>query len=706
MRMIRLAVATAFAVILTDPLARAENWYEKSFWLLHEDHHTVGTAEVGRDADSGETSRLVKICRPDLIQIHAKGNPGWTTYPSKIGHAPPRLARDVLAIWRDVARQDGYHFSAYYNIGRDGEIMKRRPEWNRVRADGRPVERALCYHSGVAEDYLWPMVREIVAGYHPDGFWFDGSCFTIQVCYCDVCRERFKKEHGLKAPTSPDKRGWKAYKEMQRRIYREFVRETAEFIHKIDPECLVAVNWAYSVRMPEKPAPGIAYLTGDIGNRVEGLSVEAHWYDSLGVPFDLMTQISTRQRVARPEDGREVVVMAPKPAGQIEQEMAIIIANGGRYFAWDTPTLESGLTPERFEFMGKVVAPFLRARQRWCMGSERVPDVSLLHSAASHYAVNDQAKTCFTRRDNRLEGAANWLARLHLNYEIVPDWRLDAQDVRSPLLIVEHAKKLTDRSAEALAQYVKQGGRLLMTGMGPHGRELLREVCGIGGSIGPKGSEPLTVDINGRNLSLEHWLFRTELSTATALLSATDHDGQSHPLLTKNTFGRGQAYYFATPLLTAHGKNVISDELMNCVFDQVAPASERYMTTNAPETVEVVLRKQDDRHVLHLVNMAPGQHDVVTAGRRPYRKVTDIPPVPPCRVSVRLPARPTSVRLEPQGVPVDGWTCEHGRLEVMLPGFAIHQMLVIGSAVGVKRTEFNFRGNTAPLSGKSTAREN
>ena len=65
---------------------------------------------------------------------------------------------------------------------------------------------------------------------------------------------------------------WSAYHKMQRQIYREFLSRTAALIHQIDPQCLVSVNWAYSLRMPERPDPGMAYLTGDIGNRVEGLS--------------------------------------------------------------------------------------------------------------------------------------------------------------------------------------------------------------------------------------------------------------------------------------------------------------------------------------------------------------------------------------------------------------------------------------------------
>ena len=94
-------------------------------------------------------------------------------------------------------------------------------------------------------------------------------------------------------PTDRDDPQWSAYHDMQRQIYREFVHQTAAMIHQLDPQCLVAVNWAYSLRMPERPDAELAYLTGDIGNRVEGLSAEAHWYDGTGRPFDLMTQLCT-----------------------------------------------------------------------------------------------------------------------------------------------------------------------------------------------------------------------------------------------------------------------------------------------------------------------------------------------------------------------------------------------------------------------------
>ena len=661
-------------LLLFAATCQAHNWYTDSFWLLHEDHHTSDIHEVGRDADLEETSRLVGLVKPDMIQIHAKGNPGWTTYPTKIGHTPPKLAKDVLAIWRDVARRDGYHFSVYYNIGRDGEIMKRRPEWNRMFPDGSPVDRALCYHSGVAEGYLWPMIREIMTGYQPQGFWFDGSCFTIRQCYCPKCKERFRKEHDMEAPEKPTDPGWAKYHEMQRQIYREFVAETCREIHKIDPECLVSVNWAYSIRMPEKPDSGIAYLTGDIGNRVEGLSPEAHWYDSTGVPFDLMTQVNTLQPA---DDSGSRMTMRPKPKCQIEQEMAIIIANGGRFNAWDNPTPESGLVPERFEFMGQVMTPFLRSRQPWCTKSERVPDVSLLHSASIHYATTGTAATSFTKRNNRLDGATRLLPTLHLNYEMLPDWQLESGHVGSSLVIVEHPKGMTKKTTDHLLQFVRDGGALLLTGMGVTQHKRFADLFGVQVLTGPKGPEKLSARLDDAAHEFDHWLFKLATTTAETLLDVQAADGKEYPLLTGNDLGKGRLYCVPVPMLSSHGKQSVPPPVLKGLFEQVLPASQRLLDTNAPETVEVVLRKQGQRQIVHLVNMASGERELHRSGKRAYPLIKSLPPVPRCSISVLLHDRPASVRLQPQDEPIETWQYEEGRLTIEVPGFAVHQIVVI-----------------------------
>ena len=675
----RVCLLLVVASVVGVRSACGENWYERGFYLLHEDHHTSGTREVGRDADPVETARLINLSRPDVIQIHAKGNPGWTTYPSQVGYTPPLLKRDVMQVWRDIADKYHYPLSVYYNLGRDGEIMKRHPEWNRSDARGREIDRALCYHSGVAEAYLWPMVREIMDRYHPQGWWFDGSCFTVRLCYCDQCRERFKREAGADPPTKPSDPNWPRYHEMQRQIYREMIHKTAALIHDIDPRCLVSVNWAYSLRMPEKPDREINYLTGDIGNRVEGLSSEAHWYDGTGLPFDLMTQLCTMYD--KDADGGTLVRprFGPKSPVQIQQEMAIIIANGGRFWAWDSPTPESGLTPTRHEYLARHVAPWLKVRKPWCLGTTRLPDVSLLNTATAHYAVTDATgTTSFTRRNNRLEGAVAQLPPLHLNYEMVGQWRLHDQDIHSRVLIVEHPKRLTGRDVASLRDYVRGGGTLLLTGMGlGHGNGNLLPVFGLKNVVGPRQAERLTVKLATGRQAFDHHLFRFEMAGAQPVLTALDAEGDERPIFTRHSFGRGTAWYFATPLLAAHGKNVIPPALMKAVFDHVVPAKERLVTTNAPETVEVVLRAKGLDRILHLVNMATGTRQVYEGGRRTYVNLSALPLVPLCKIRLRTPQEPREVLLQPQNTRLDDWQYVDGCVEANIPAFKVHQMIVV-----------------------------
>jgi hypothetical protein len=427
--------------------------------------------------------------------------------------------------------------------------------------------------------------------------------------------------------------------------------------------------------MPEKPDPDIAYLTGDIGNHVEGLSAEAHWYDSTGVPFDLMTQVSTLQ----PADGTEGarLTMRPKPRPQIEQEMAIIIANGGRFNAWDNPTPESGLVPERFEFMARVMTPFLRSRQPWCEKSQRIADVSLLHSASIHYATTETAATSFTKRNNRIDGATQLLPTLHLNYEMLPDWRLAAGDVGSPLVIVEHPKGMTRETADQLLQYARNGGAVLLTGMGISQDKRFADLFGVRTLTGATGPEKLTATVDGKAHDFDHWLFKLETSDADVLLDVAASDGKKYPLLTANGLGGGRLYCVPLPLLSSHGNQSVPQPVLEAIFEQVLPASQRLLDTDAPQTVEVVLRRQGDRQIVHLVNMAPGEREVYRSGTRSYPLIKSLPSIQPCRVSTKRAERPRSVRLQPQDQPIENWQYEAGRLTIEVPSFDVHQMVVI-----------------------------
>lgn len=76
------------------------------------------------------------------------------------------------------------------------------------------------------------------------------------------------------------------------------------------------------------------------------------------------------------------------------------------------------------------------------------------------------------------------------------------------------------------------------------------------------------------------------------------------------------------------------------------PDAARALTRDAPPHVEIVLRRDATgkgrrRHILHLVTGQRGEREEMPHVAVTHRFVRNIPPVPACRVSLRLPKRPS-----------------------------------------------------------------
>ncbi|MFA7004596.1 MAG: hypothetical protein WC429_11195, partial [Verrucomicrobiia bacterium] len=317
-----------------------------------------------------------------------------------------------------------------------------------------------------------------------------------------------------------------------------------------------------------------------------------------------------------------------KPRLQLEQEMGIIIAHGGRYFAWDNPTPESGLIADRYEMMGRVVTPFLRARQPWCLGSRALPDISIFHGAAAHYEQSAASPVAFPRQNSPLLAACEGLRRLHLSPEMISDRRLEQGDIRSRLLFLEDTLVLTDANRRALHRYVENGGRVLLTGK------------------------------------------------AVSAARLVDTKPPAASVLTRYALGKGEVFCLPQPLFMSATNSLPMKP--GELLQQILPSAERLLTTDAPGAVELLLRERDSATILHAVNIAPGKRE-----RDPKAlsflnlHIAALPPTSACHVSVRLPQRPLSVTLQPQDKPITGWTWREGWMQFTLPSFETHQMVVI-----------------------------
>lgn len=174
--------------IYSQPSSRMD-WYKNSSFFINIDTYP-NDFEAAKSPDYKNSIRdLIKRTKVSMIYYHACSQDGYTKYQSKAGIVNPRLdGLDMIRIWRDVTKEMGVKFFAYFNYHDSEAEVTAHPEFRKVDKNGNPVPKP-CSNSPYADTYLLPKVRELVSEYDVDGFWIDSSIWAVGPCYCTYCVE-------------------------------------------------------------------------------------------------------------------------------------------------------------------------------------------------------------------------------------------------------------------------------------------------------------------------------------------------------------------------------------------------------------------------------------------------------------------------------------------------------------------------------------
>lgn len=147
-----------------------------------------------------------------------------------------------------------------------------------------------------------------------------------------------------------------------------------------------------------------------------------------------------------------------------------------------------------------------------------------------------------------------------------------------------------------------------------------------------------------------------------------DITSPSHPAASIRTLGKGRigATYFNAG--AAYGKS--PNETLRRFLDDMARRMfpEPMVRVEGPGSVDVSVARKGGKLLVNLVNTS-GPH-------RTEAVIESIPPVGELRVTIRQPARPASVRLEPSGQ-APAFEYRDGKVTVTVPGVAIHEAIVL-----------------------------
>ncbi|MGE5740418.1 MAG: beta-galactosidase trimerization domain-containing protein [Candidatus Aminicenantes bacterium RBG_16_66_30] len=662
------AEAVVSSVPRSSPIARKD-----AFFGLHFDLHPQETdTSLGADISETNIRDLLDRVNPDYVQYDCKGHAGWAGYPTAVGWASPGIVKDSLAVWRGATRAAGVGLFIHYSGVWDSKAIAEHPDWARVGPDGKRDPNATSVFGPYVDELLIPQLKEVAARYDLDGVWADGECWATQLDYSPRALAAWTSETGYKdAPKDRTDPRWLEWKMFHRRAFERYLGHWIDAVHAARPALQLTSNWMYTSFAPKPVEAKLDFLSGDYSPSlsVDRARLEARYLASTGMPWDLM---------AWGFDKGQGLGWSIKPAEHLMQEASVVLMQGGGFQIYHTPT-RSGFIVEPIIAQEEAVASFCRARQAVSHKSTSVPQVALLLSSESFWDRSDAVFAPWGDVFVELEGTLHALLNLHYSVDILAEHQLQPRLKEFPLVVVPDSHKLTDDFCEALTEYVKQGGSLLL--LGEKSARLFEPLLGVEleGVPAQRTAELAAASgadtaAGGRVTSADGIWQKVGLTTAKAagfVYPTRDTRKDGDIAATVNVSGKGKVAAVFGPLGAVYFRSHHPwlREFIGGLVAELFPVPA--VRVDGPPTLDVALRTTPEgRLAVHLLDTA----GMPLPDR--YGFTDFIPPLEGITLTVKAASRPRSVTWVPDGGRLD-WSWSGGVLKVIVPKLRIHGVAVI-----------------------------
>ncbi len=681
-------------VIANNERQDANHWFTSHIRQVHVDFHMP---EFPQDAIKAFNAKefVAEFVRAkvNVIGVFTKCHFGNAFYDNTVGHKHSGLKEDFFGEVLEEARKHGIKVIAYYSLGTDAYAVEHNPDWYQIDEKGQPrggkgtVWELPCINSPYREELVLPQVREITEKYAMDGYLFDIPYLFGHYCFCPYCKKKFREETGLELTLERLEADRAAVMRFGINSAARCMQEIYDLIKSIRPEVLVNCNGAW--KMGEPPEIN---ATSDYGlwesQPASGTflchSFRSRFVRNLPVPVQIMT--------VRFTEGWGL--MSCKTAEQLKYETAAIMANGGIINIGDQVLPDGTLQSGVYDVIGEVFS-FVEEREQACIEAASVKHMALIgHFPGNWYYEPPDAATL---------GAVKMLIEGHHQFDIYHND--DFPDLSAyRVVVLPETVQLSERSAQRIADFVRNGGLLLAAGeasLRPEGASrdfALADVLGVrylDRTPYPfaylseheelwSGIAAIPQLIDGAFLKVkpttaETWSRILWPLTVPAPRRAFRHPippagrASEFPAISANRYGEGQAIYVAAPIFGTYWrhnhfwlKRIINNALR--MIDRKRP-----FFIEAPPSVEANMMEKQGKRYLHLLNFQNGH----TGSRKDalYDPIEQINPVHDVKVIFR-DRHIAGVRQLPENVSLTLTDTADG-VEVTVPKVHIHTILEI-----------------------------
>jgi hypothetical protein len=560
------------------------------------------------------------------------------------------------------------------------DVYRVHPEWAMVDASGKPYETisgmyTACVMGDYARDYGRRMVAEILGTYDVDGMKFGGGSygFNANICHCEKCRAGFFEMFHEQIPARRDWDDpvWKKYHSWRTAETGKRVRFLHELVSRVNPDmpvmgngvCFSDTAWTMNSALDME----------DMAQHQDMIQIEAQ------TRYWMKPEIDGGEWQSAFWTGEEAAYMTnvtDKPIWIVtsyfkawpwrrsaidyaEQKayLAQIAANGA------SPMVNlSGGPPAAHEDKRGFRAPteiwrFVRDHNPYFSFDRSGAEVAFVYSADSMtYYGKDKPDERYVRP---LRGYEEALLEAHIPFDIISDRTLTKEKLaRYKALILTGYTCMSEREAAALEAFVADGGSLIssfesalytkdgvrrpdfllgslfgikflgvvenVNGPDPGGRQNYLRLRDADHPLFEGFSDAGLIPVAGQYCRVSATAGDTPMALAQpfiifpeGLSYATEPDWGFPGAVTREHPAGGRTVYFSAELDRMHhavGFTEIAGLLANAV--RWAVKNDVPVSCDAPDSVLITLRLQNQRANVHLINR--------TGGRRMLRQFVSV----------------------------------------------------------------------------------
>lgn len=553
------------------------------------------------------------------------------------------------------------------------------PDWAQLDRRENPIKAYNIYYylctNSTWHEYILEQIRGLCM-HNTDGIFLDGPIMMQNGCFCEKCREKFEKKYGHSMYDGT------VYERMEFNIdsVTELMRDISGVVKKAYHDILLYINNS-SLR---------ADITGSNTRRVYP------YVDMLGTEGGFvwlssetpLWQISPMAKLIKSQSGGKPCVTFiagdSKPwsyymhtAAETKLYYAQALANGTNvWYGIHGPTklMKTGA--------GKAAAEmneFIKKNADVFRDTKSMASVAMLwsQSTANYYSssfgladftevLNDTVRES-TGGDHykSFMGFCDILMREHIQFDVIDEENINCGDIdKYDLLIMPTCACVSEETADKIRMFVQNGGNIISTfdtAMYDSNGDKLK-TCRLADILGTEeccktvkySAGPGTGYMKSEEAFADKCKLSSELipSPETAVYVkpkigarvlgeyCMPMEGryaklpdEYYPAIIENRFGKGRSLYFAGTVGELFDEFKIPD-ISKILMYAVRSMAQTVIETDAPGSVEFVLRERDDCYILHIIN-ATGEM------KRPIERVI---PVYDSKISVKVCAAVSDIK--------------------------------------------------------------